>query len=163
MAVYRDENGKMQENTVSFWEAVKRRKAKLPVIVKEPAAMWDLVINSGLEDQELMKGLPQPNWVYQTSLQQNEMFVFGLTEDELNQAIQTNNHALISKHLYRTQKMSKKSSGAIDLWFRHHLETKLDDSATSKELKKFINVASLGAMNGLKVKVDNIGSVMKIS
>lgn len=72
-----------------------------------------------------MKGLPQPNWIYQTSLQQNEMFVFGLTEEELNLAIDANNHAFISKHLYRTQKMSKKSSGAIDLWFRHHLETNL--------------------------------------
>ncbi|MDN5285437.1 MAG: hypothetical protein JWR38_1711, partial [Mucilaginibacter sp.] len=161
IAIYRDENGKLQENTVSFWDAVKRRQAKLPVIAKQPATIWDMVINSGFDDQDLMKGLPQPNWIYQTSLQQNEMFVFGLTEEELDQAIYANNHALISKHLYRTQKMSKKSSGAIDLWFRHHLETKLDDTATAKELKKFVNIASLGAMNGIKVKVNNIGQIVK--
>ena len=58
--------------------------------------------------------------------------------------------------------MSKKSSGAIDLWFRHHLETKLDDSATSKELKKYINIQSLNGMNGIKVKVNNIGQIIKV-
>jgi CRISPR-associated endonuclease Csn1 len=162
IAIYRDENGKLQENTVSFWDAVKRRQAKLPVIIKEPTTVWDMIINLGFDDQELMKDLPQPNWIYQTSLQQNEMFVFGLTEEELELAISADNNALVSKHLYRTQKMSKKSSGAIDLWFRHHLETKLDDSTTAKELKKFVNIASLGAMNCIKVKVNNIGQIVKI-
>lgn len=162
IAIYRDENGKLQENTVSFWDAVKRKQAKLSVIIKEPVAVWDMVINSGFDDQDLMKGLPQPNWIYQTSLQQNEMFVFGLAQEELELAINTNNHALISKHLYRTQKMSKKSSGAIDLWFRHHLETKLDDTSIAKELKKYINIQSLNGMNGIKVKVNNIGQIVKV-
>lgn len=161
IAIYRDENGKLQENTVSFWDAVKRKQAKLPVIIKEPAMVWDIIINSGFDDQDLMKGLPQPNWVYQTSLQQNEMFVFGLTEEELDAAINANNYALISKHLYRTQKMSKRSSGAIDLWFRHHLETKLDDTGTAKDLKKYINIQSLSGMNGVKVKINNIGQIIK--
>jgi CRISPR-associated endonuclease Csn1 len=162
VAIYRDENGKLQDNTVSFWDAVKRKQAKLPVIIKEPNVVWDEIIDSGLDDQELLKGLPQPKWVYQTSLQQNEMFVFGLTNDELQAALIEHNYSLISKHLYRVQKMSKKSSGAIDLWFRHHLETKLDDSATSKELKKYINIQSLNGMNGIKVKVNNIGQIIKV-
>jgi CRISPR-associated endonuclease Csn1 len=161
IAIYCDENGKLRENTVSFWDAVKRRQAKLPVIVKEPAMVWDMIIGSGLDDQELMKGLPLPNWVYQTSLQQNEMFVFGLTDEELEMAINANNNTLISKHLYRTQKMSKKSSGAIDLWFRHHLETRLDDTSTAKELAKYLNVQSLNGLNGIKVKVNNIGQIVK--
>ena len=161
IAIYRDENGKLQESTVSFWDAVKRRQANLPVIIKEPNRVWDWVISSGFDDQELMKGLPQPGWVYQTSLQQNEMFVFGLPEQELDTAVDEKNYSLISKHLYRSQKMSKKSSGAIDLWFRHHLETKLDDSQISKELKKYINIQSLGGLNGIKVKVNNIGQIVK--
>jgi hypothetical protein len=41
------------------------------------------------------------------------------------------------------------------------LETKLDDSATAKELKKFINIQSLGGLNGIKVKVSNIGRIIK--
>jgi len=163
IAIYRDEHGKLQENTVSFWDAVKRKQATLPVIIKEPGIVWDEIISSGFDDQELLKGLPQPGWTYQTSLQQNEMFVFGLSEEELESAIHEKRYSLISKYLYRSQKMSKKSSGSIDLWFRHHLETKLDDGAASKDLKKFINVASLGAMNGLKVKVDNIGRVIRTS
>ncbi|QEC79245.1 type II CRISPR RNA-guided endonuclease Cas9 [Mucilaginibacter ginsenosidivorax] len=162
IAIYRDKDGKMQENTVSFWDAVKRKQAKLPVIIKEPGMVWDEVINSGFDDQELLQGLPQPDWVYLTSLQQNEMFVFGLADKELQSAISVKNYALISKHLYRVQKMSKRSSGAIDLWFRHHLETKLDDSLAAKELNKFLNIQSLGGVNGMKVKVDNIGRIVKV-
>jgi CRISPR-associated endonuclease Csn1 len=161
IAIYRDENGKLQENTVSFWDAVKRKQAKLPVVIKEPFSVWDNIIGSGFDDQELLKGLPLPKWIYQTSLQQNEMFVFDLTDEELQSAIKDSNYPLISKHLYRVQKMSKKSSGAIDLWFRHHLETKLDDTATAKELKKYINIQSLNGMNGIKVKVNNLGQIMK--
>ena len=161
IAIYKDESGKLQENTVSFWDAVKRKQAKLPVIVKKPNVLWDEIINSEFDDQELLKGLPQPGWVYQTSLQQNEMFVFGLSPEELQSAISDNNYTLISNHLYRVQKMSKKSSGSVDLWFRHHLETKLDDSITAKGLKKYINIQSLNGLNGIKIKVNNIGQIAK--
>jgi CRISPR-associated endonuclease Csn1 len=156
IAIYRDENGRLQENTVSFWDAVKRKQSKLPLIIKEPAKIWDSIINSGLDDQDILKCLPEPNWVYQTSLQQNEMFVFGLSEEELQSA----ENSLISKHLYRVQKMSKKNNGAIDIWFRHHLETKLDDSQTSKDLKRFINIQSLSGLTGVKVKINNIGKIV---
>lgn len=159
MAIYLDETGKLQENTVSFWNAVKRKQVGLPVIIKEPEAVWNWVIDTGFDDQEILKALPGQQWIYQTSLQQNEMFVFGLAKDELDAAIGNNDHALISKHLYRTQKISKNAAGAINIWFRHHLETKLDDGATAKELKKFINIQSLGGLTGIKVKIDNIGKL----
>ncbi|MDO3645099.1 type II CRISPR RNA-guided endonuclease Cas9 [Mucilaginibacter sp. L3T2-6] len=163
IAIYKDEIGRLQENTVSFWDAVKRRQAKLPIIIKHPNEVWDTIINSGFDDQELLKGLPKPGWVYQISLQQNEMFVFGLTLEDLQSAINDHNYALISKHLYRVQKMSKKSSGAIDIWFRHHLETKLDDSVTAKRLKKYLNIQSLNGLNGIKVKVNNVGQISEIT
>jgi len=97
-----------------------------------------------------------------TSLQQNEMFVIGLTTEDLNTAIQNDNRSLISKHLYRVQKMSKKASGSVDIWFRHHLEAELDDSTVARDLKKFVNVSSLGTLNGIKVKVDNLGRITRI-
>jgi CRISPR-associated endonuclease Csn1 len=162
MAVYRDSNGKLQDNTVTFWDAIKRKKAGIPVIVTDPVQLWDQLLNDGFDNQEILEALPQPDWQYITSLQQNEMFVLGLSQEDLDVAIRSDNRSLISKHLYRLQKMSKKTSGAVDIWFRHHLETELDDSAIARDLKKFVNVSSLGMLNSIKVKVDNLGRIKQV-
>jgi CRISPR-associated endonuclease Csn1 len=162
MAVYRDSNGKLQDNTVTFWDAIKRKKAGIPVIVTDPSQLWDQLLNDGFDNQEILEALPQPDWQYITSLQQNEMFVLGLSQEDLDVAIRSDNRSLISKHLYRLQKMSKKTSGAVDIWFRHHLETELDDSAIARDLKKFVNVSSLGMLNSIKVKVDNLGRIKQV-
>jgi CRISPR-associated endonuclease Csn1 len=163
IAIYKDENGKILDNTVTFWDAIKRKQQKLPVIITNPSATWDELLRLGFDDQEILNKMPQPDWHYITSVQQNEMFVFDLSDEELQSAIQNNNYALVSKHLYRVQKLSKKFTGVVDLWFRHHLETELDDSAVAKKLKKFINLQTLNTMKGIKVKINNLGRIVKVS
>jgi CRISPR-associated endonuclease Csn1 len=158
MAVYKDDTGKLFENTVTFWDALERKKAGLPVIVTNPKQLWTVLIETGFDNQEILNKLPKDNWTYVTSLQQNEMIVFGLNPSEVD-FYSPENYAMLSKHLYRVQKMSKKSSGAIDVWFRHHLETKLDDTGIARDLKKFINARSLAALTGAKVKVNNLGQI----
>lgn len=162
IAIYKDGNGKICDNTVTFWDAIKRKQQKLPVIITNPSETWDELLCAGFDDQEILNKMPQPDWHYITSIQQNEMFVFNLSDEELQLAIQGNNYVLISKHLYRVQKISKQSAGAVNLWFRHHLETELDDSAAAKELKKFINLQTLNNMTGIKVKINNLGSIVKV-
>ncbi|WP_462265745.1 Rho GTPase-activating protein [Mucilaginibacter sp.] len=102
-AIYRDKKGKLHDSTVTFWDAVERRRAGLPVIVTEPGKYFEW----GTDDQKLLNGLPQPDWQYITLLQQDELFAFGITLEDLEDAINSRNCALISKHLYRVQKMSK--------------------------------------------------------
>jgi len=41
------------------------------------------------------------------------------------------------------------------------LETK-DDKAADKELKKSIRITSLKAMTGIKVKINNLGRIVKV-
>lgn len=167
IAIYRDSNGNLQENTVTLWEALERKRYGIPVVIKNPRSVWDYVLENGEKMQipdGLMNGLPADNWEYVTSMQQNEMFVFGLDKDTLEIAIRENNYSLISKHLYRVQKMSKKSSGSIELYFRHHLQTSVDDKKSggeqlSKDLGRIVVVQSLNRMTGLKVKVTNIGKI----
>ena len=163
IAIYKDENGKLQENTVTFWDALERKKAKLPVVIKNPKEVWDKVLeNQDRFNQGLIDNLPNDKWEFVTSLQQNEMFVFGLTRDELESAVKENNNSLISKHLYRVQKLATKN-----YFFRNHLETSIDDKknggeSISKQLKKLIIVSSLEKMTGFKVKINSLGKIVKI-
>ena len=122
IAIYRDPDGKLQENVVTFWDAFERKKAGLPVIIKEPKTVWDNILNIGFDEQYVLSKLPLENWEFVTSLQQNEMFVFDLTKQELENEIDENNLSLINKHLYRVQKIAEG-----DYNFRHHLETSVDD------------------------------------
>jgi len=62
MAVYRDQNGKLQDNTVTFWDAIKRKKAGIPVIVTNPAQLWNELLNQGFDNQEILEASPQPDW-----------------------------------------------------------------------------------------------------
>lgn len=141
LAVYETPEGKRIDSMVSFWEAVSRKKANLPVIQKDR--------NDGSR--------------FLFSLQVNEMVVLNMDQEELQTAIRGGAYSLISANLYRVQKMSKKSDGAIDVWFRHHLETKLDDSPLAKSLGKFVNIRTINKLECIKVKINNLGKVEMIS
>jgi hypothetical protein len=63
--------------------------------------------------------------------------------------------------------MSKQSTGSVDIVFRHHLETSVDDKKDggeliSRDLGKSIRIKSLGKLTGIKVKIDRLGRVVKI-
>lgn len=161
IAIYRDSSGKLQENAVTFWDAFERRKNGLPPIIKNPKETWDAILSSDLDNQQLFSTLPKEDWTFVTSLEQNEMFVFGMTLSEIQNAIENRKYDLISEHLYRVQKLSEG-----DYAFRHHLETKVDDKfgeikneKLALELGKMIRIRSLRAMNGIKVRINKIGKL----
>jgi len=164
IAIYRDTDGKLQENTVTFWDAFERKKAGLPVIIKEPKSVWDNILSSGFDEQPILSKLPLENWEFVTSLQQNEMFIFDLTNPELQNAIDENNFPLLNKHLYRVQKIAESYYN-----FRHHLETSVDDKfngvkneGLSIAIGKMKRIQSLQNMTGIKVKIDNLGRIVKV-
>ena len=164
IAIYRDANGKLQENTITFWDAFERKKAGLPVIIREPKVVWDIILNSGFDEQSVLSKLPLENWEFVTSLQQNEMFIFDLSYPDIQNAIDENNLSLINKHLYRVQKIAESYYN-----FRHHLETSVDDKFNgvrnenlSIAIGKMKRVQSLLNMTGIKVKVDNLGRIVKV-
>jgi CRISPR-associated endonuclease Csn1 len=164
IAIYRDADGKLQENTITFWDAFERKKTGLPIIIKEPNAVWNNILSNGFDDQNVLSKLPLENWQFITSMQQNEMFVFDLTSQELQNAINENNMPLINKHLYRVQKIAESYYN-----FRHHLETSVDDKfngvkneSLSISIGKMKRISSLQNMAGIKIKIDNLGRVLKI-
>ena len=79
--IYRDYAGQLDEQVVTFWEAVERKRQGHPLYQ-----------------------LPEKGKEIVATLQINDMFLLGLHDDELD----WEDEALLNKHLYRVQKLSSK-------------------------------------------------------
>ena len=139
IAIYEDEKGKLQEKVVSFFEAVSRVNAGLPIIDKEH--------NSNL------------GWKFMFTLKSNEMFLFpsdGFDPKEYD-LLSTDNMTVIAKNLYRVQKIATKN-----YMFRHHLETNVDEA---KELKNiaYKNLRNTEALKEIiKIRINHLGRVVHV-
>lgn len=147
VAIYRDEKGELQDNVVSFMEAVERARQGLPIVDKR--------LNDHL------------GWTFLFSMKQNEYFVFpteGFDPYEID-LTHTNERSKISPNLFRVQKFSKVTYGnsaVRDYVFRHHLETTVDDK---KELQNitYKQIKSLSPLERIiKVRINHIGQIVRI-
>jgi CRISPR-associated endonuclease Csn1 len=161
IALYESPEGKWQECVVTLWQAVERKKVGLPVIVENPSAVWDMILSKGFENQDLLKGLPQPEWRFITSLQQNEMFVFGMEKSQLIAVLNMSKFPEVSKRLYRVQKLSTR-----DYYFRHQYETRLEKNpeeggqfASLGKMMRIKNLSKLATLNPIKVRIDTLGRI----
>lgn len=165
IAFYTDTNGKRQEHVCTFWHAVERKKYGLPVVIENPLKIWEHITQQpeNTYPQSFLEKLPDVSWIFEMSLQQNEMFVLGLQKEEVDNAIRNKEYELLSTYLYRVQKMSIKGNGQIDIWFRHQLETELNDDSNARKANRFYNVQSVGALfqlNPLKVRINLLGEIV---
>lgn len=163
IAFYIDENDKKVEHLCSFWHAVERKKYDLPIIIKNPNEVWDKVLSSEVDyPDSFLEKLPNDKLVFNTSLQQNEMFILGMEIEEFKAAIKENNNRILSDYLYICWSISES-----DYWFRHHLETRnteLKSLSGSKEAKRYYRCKSIGAfekLNPQKVIINNLGEIVK--
>ena len=141
LALYRNEKGKYLTELVSVWTAVVRKQNQL-----------DIICRNHPEGHKFI-----------TCFQQNEMFIYELSPEQIQEAIDRKDRKFLSKYLYRMQKISKKESGGIEVGFRHHLETKIDDSETAKSIRKFILVTGMdNLLKFTKVKINHLGQITKI-
>ena len=139
VAIYRDEKGNLQEEVVSFMEAVTRKNMGLPII----------------------KNKHENGWEFLFTMKQNEYFIFpnektGFNPNEID-IMDVKNYVLISPNVFRVQKL-----GSKDYWFRHHLETTLIDTADLKEIcfkRKQNNNSLIGIV---KIRLNNIGHIVQV-
>lgn len=156
IAIYRDAEGTYHESIVTFWDSVERKKYGLPVIIRKPGEIWDILIDKNIPE-ELAAGLPAPDWQFVMSMQQNEMFVLGMEDDEFRDAMEGKDYKTLGAHLYRVQKLT-----SIDYYFRSQYETTLDDSAGARMMKKFYRITSIKSLFALhprKVSVSLLGEM----
>lgn len=166
IAIYQDRDGQYQESVVSFWDAVERKRYGLPVVIEQPAEVWNKVMDMELPE-EMLEKLPKDGWTFVTSMQVNEMFILGMPEADYQEAMQNGDYQALNKYLYRVQKISSR-----DYYFRYHTETTVDDKYNgvvnpnlSIEMRKMLrlrNVAALEQQNPHKVKVNILGEISEI-
>ncbi|MFQ5445684.1 MAG: type II CRISPR RNA-guided endonuclease Cas9 [Saprospiraceae bacterium] len=141
MAIYQDGNGNRYQHTVSFWEAVERKRHGLEVV------------------QPDREGCPLV-----ATYAINDLFVVGLDPSEVD-FLDPKNKSLISKHLFRIQKVYGDGK-KIEVVFRHHLVTKNEktneEKAISKSIKKLIVIQSLKSLSGTRVFINRLGDIAGI-
>ncbi len=138
VAIYKDANGALQENVVSFYEAVHRVNEGLPIIDKS-------------YNQEI-------GWEFLFTMKQNEYFIFPSTDFEPSEIDLMNpaNNKLISPYLFRVQKIATK-----DYFFRHHLETNVDNVKELQDIA-FRRAGLNGIIGIIKVRINHLGQIVKI-
>jgi len=158
LALYRTPQGKLEESIVSFWDAVDRARYGIPLVITRPREVMEQVLQRGDVPESVLSLLPPSDWVFVDSLQPDEMVIIGLSDEELQRALEVQDYRKLSEHLYRVQKVS-----SLYYVFRYHLETSVaDDKNTSGRIPKFHRVRSLAdyeKRNIRKVRVDLLGRI----
>jgi CRISPR-associated endonuclease Csn1 len=139
VAIYRDADGILQESVVSFYEAVERVNQGLTIINKS--------LNQDL------------GWQFLFTMKQNEYFVFPNNDFDPESIELTNstNYTVISPNLFRVQKIATKN-----YFFRHHLETSVDEIKELKGITYKPQLGLNGILNIVKVRINHIGQIVKI-
>jgi CRISPR-associated endonuclease Csn1 len=162
IAIYSDKDGNKYEHICTFWHAVERKKYGVPIIIggnedKSTNAVLDKVLSAGEYPQDFLEQLPEANLYLELSMQQNEMFVLGMSKEDIESAIANNDYKCISEKLYRVQSLSKN-----DYRFRHHLETQIINDDNAREGCRFMRIRTIDtlfALNLYKVKIDCLGNI----
>lgn len=138
VAIYEDADGNLQERVVSFYEAVERVNQELSIVDKE--------FNSSR------------GWKFLFTMKQNEMFLF--PSEDFNpkeiDLMDEKNLSLISKNMFRVQKFTIK-----DYFFRHHLETNIEDNSTLKGIN-WRREGLSGIRNIFKVRLNHLGKIVQV-
>jgi len=160
VALYRDSEGKAHESIVTFWHAIERLRYGLPIIIKDPAEAMNQAQSIPDLPEAIRQKLPHPDWKLIETLSSNEMFLIGMTDEEIQQAIRQQDYSTLSKHLYRVQKIATKN-----YWFRYHLETVLDPKSGQGIIPKCYLVTSIkryAKLNPRKVHINILGQITLI-
>lgn len=141
VAIYRDAKGNLQEYVVSFYEAVTRATLGIPIIDKD------------YKKEEV--------WHFLFTMKQNEYFVFpnpetGFNPNEID-LMDEGNYPEISQNLFRVQKLASK-----DYVFRHHLETKVDDVASLRDITWKRIQTTNGLKNAIKIRINHVGQIVSV-
>ena len=141
LSIFKKANGNYTSEINSLWDCVKRKQNGLPLI------------QNGHKDGHLFIG----------SFPKDEIFIYELSREQIIEAVNQNDRKLLSKYLYQLTSMTRSSEASIDVFFRHHLETKDDKTKDAFKLKKTIRVSSISnLLKFTKVKINHLGQITKI-
>lgn len=128
--IYKDEQGNLKEEVVTFWTVVERKRT------------GQSVYQLPIDGKEIV-----------TTLHINDMFLLGLSEDEINW--ENPDYKVLKEHLYRVQKLT---SG--DYFFRKHKSSTITDD-DYKQIRG-LREGKTGwlTFNPIKVKISVSGKII---
>lgn len=130
--IYKDENGQLKEEVVTFWTVVERKR-------------------TGQSAYQL----PPDGTEVVTTLHINDMFLLGLNEDEIDW--QTTDYSLLREHLYRVQKFT-----SSDYYFRIALTSSIQNNNEKQQINSFgFGKNGWQTHNPIKVKISSSGKIEK--
>ena len=129
--IYKDEKGNLKEEVVTFWTVVERKRTAQSV--------YQLPIDG----KEMV-----------TTLHINDMFLLGLSEDEINW--ENPDYKVLKEHLYRVQKFT---SG--DYYFRKALTSSIQNPEEKQQINSFgFGKNGWSTHNPIKVKISVSGKII---
>lgn len=126
--IYEDQGGQLKESILTFWEAVERRQGGEEVCQLPPGGVKIVAI-----------------------LQENDMFLIGLSRQEANARIRERGE--LSPHLYRVQKISL---GYYT--FRRHLESTIEKDR-EPYMYRIVSLNRWSELNPIKVAISILGEI----
>lgn len=132
--VYRDKFGSLKDDVVSFWSVVERKRC----------------FENDIK-------LPEDGLEIICSLQINNTFLLGLKDENIDW--DNLDYKIITQHLYRVQKTSKKEN-SFEFIFRHANAATLDNKDQEISIQSFKKWIDL---NPIKVRVSVIGKIEKFN
>lgn len=129
--IYKDEKGNLKEEVVTFWTVVERKRT------------GQSVYQLPIDGKEMV-----------TTLHINDMFLLGLSEDEINW--ENPDYEVLKEHLYRVQKTSKKEK-SFEFNFRLAIASSLDNKQQEISIQSFKKWIEL---NPLRVKLSVSGKII---
>lgn len=159
IALYEKPDGTIEECVVPFAEAVRSRQANLPVVVTDPQALWQQIdmLDKELPESSLSR-FPSHDSRFLMSMQVNEMFILGLSDEEFSDLVRDENRHELTSHLYRVQKLS-----SLYYDFKLHTSTLSDCTTDQMNCGNNIRIVSFSALkkyNPIKVRVDILGNII---
>ena len=134
--IYKDFNGNLKEDVVTFWTAVNRKR----------------------KGKEVFQ-LPKDGKEMVTTLQKNELFLLGLKDDDIDW--KNLNYNLLKKHLFKVQVLS-----SFFYEFRLSTDSTQNKDTKSKVFRRIQSFSDgktgWKTHNPIKVKVNSIGKIEKI-
>ncbi|WP_213196297.1 type II CRISPR RNA-guided endonuclease Cas9 [Cloacibacterium caeni] len=129
--IYKDEKGNLKEEVVTFWTVVERKRT------------GQSVYQLPLDGKEIV-----------TTLHINDMFLLGLSEDEINW--ENPDYKVLKEHLYRVQKFT---SG--DYYFRKALTSSIQNLEEKQQINSFgFGKNGWSTHNPIKVKISVSGKII---
>ena len=129
--IYKDEKGNLKEEVVTFWTVVERKRT------------GQSVYQLPIDGKEMV-----------TTLHINDMFLLGLSEDEINW--ENPDYKVLKEHLYRVQKFT---SG--DYYFRKALTSSIQNPEEKQQINSFgFGKNGWSTHNPIKVKISVSGKII---